>query len=163
MDRKATLNLALERTQHSEDFRAFAKNLLREQSKGRTIFSKTAAVLKAALSDSLDDCREMLRKIECLKSGNDERFQGVKVKQLQRLVGLLFGEGKWLLSPQVFDEFDRSRLLGYLEICKRCFWVVQMERPEDRQQQVKLKATEKRESAMSDLLTQWQTKQEEDT
>jgi len=161
-DQKAILHLALERAQDSEDFRAFAKGLLSEQSKGRTIFSKAAAVLKAAPEGSLDSCREMLRKIERLGSGGGARFHGVKVEQLQRLVFLLFGEKKDLLSLRAFGDFDRKDLLGYLEICHRCFLIAQMERPDEARTVKAPTATAKRESALNDLLAQWQAKQKEE-
>ena len=158
-DQKAILRLALERAQDSEDFRAFAKGLLSEQSKGRTIFSKTAAVLKAAPESTLDSCREMLRKI---MESKGEKFHGVKLSQLQRLVSLLFGEKKDLLSPRIFGDFGRKDLLGYLEICHRCFLIAQMERPGETRAVKAPTAAAKRESALNDLLARWQAKQKEE-
>jgi len=159
-DQKAILRLALERAQDNEGFRAYARELLLEQSKGRTIFSKAAAVLKAAPEDSLDSCREMLRKI---MESKGEKFHGVKLRQLQELISLLFGEKKDLLSPAVFDDFDRKDLLGYLEICRRCFLVAQMERPGETRTAKAPAATAKRESALNELLAQWRATQKEET
>jgi hypothetical protein len=164
-DQQMILGLALERTQNSKAFRDFAKGLLREQSRGRTIFSKAVAVLKAAPERTLDSCREMLKKVLQLNSGAGARFQSVKVEQLQWLIGLLFGEGEDLLSPQIFrdnegNELQRERLLKYLEICRRYFFVIQAEPPGDAPAIVTKRAEKpKFDSGLAQQLAAWQAQQ----
>lgn len=85
----------------------------------RAIFSVIRALLLSAHGDALADCRKPLKAV--LGINSKDKFMGCKTELLQRTLKRLFGDSKDLLSDEEFGEYNRLKLLEYLEICRRVF------------------------------------------
>lgn len=162
IDRQDLLQNAM-RHGESPEFIRFAKTCGNGKSQSRSLFGKLAAVLRAP-EDGLPAHRAVL---ELVRGWGDSSFHGVKTEELRKLIDLLFCEKGRLLPETQFGEYRQADLLGYLEICRRCFLVAQsdMGRPVENSDLAQTQARpqkEKRECALNDLLAQWQEKQKEE-
>jgi len=122
IDRQDLLQNAL-RHGESLEYVRFARTCGGGKSQSRSLFGKLAAVLRSS-EDSLPAQRAAL---QLMRGWKEPSFQGVKTGELTKLIDLLFCEKGQLLPETVFAGYSQANLLGYLEICRRCFMVAQSE------------------------------------
>jgi len=91
----------------------------------RSIFNLIKTLIQSAPGETLADCQAPLCAVLDMKASNPRaRFQGSKIVLLQQTINTLFRSGGvagQLLSRKDFSEYNRDRLLEYLEICRRIF------------------------------------------